>query len=249
MRLDAIAACVQAVETVAGEQISIHRIDLDLLAQRADCTAREERDAWRASRFRFERDRRRYLAARLALRHVLGAALGVDLAAVRLAEDGNGKPCLADDPDRCHFNLSHSGGLALIALSRAAPVGVDLELAGMMEADGDLVAACLCPAERCQWNAIGLAARRRAFLDLWTRKEAALKAVGLGLSVSPAELDVGFEAQPVDLRIGEQSVRVWPVETEGASASVALVQPDSDAAQAAPRRECSTGASPAKTIR
>ena len=249
MPLDAIAACVQAVETVAGEHVCIHRIDLDLLAQRADCTAREERDAWRASRFRFERDRRRYLASRLALRHLLAAALGADLAALRLAEDGNGKPCLVDEPDRCHFNLSHSGGLALIALSRAAPVGVDLELAGMMEADGDLVAACLCPAERCQWNAIGLAARRRAFLDLWTRKEAALKAVGLGLSVSPAELDVGFEAQPVDLRIGEQSVRVWPVETEGASASVALVQPDSDAAQAAPRRECSTGASPAKTIR
>ena len=166
MSLDAIAACVQAVETVAGEWVSIHRIDLDLLAQRADCTAREERDAWRASRFRFERDRRRYLASRLALRHLLAAALGADLAALRLAEDGNGKPCLVDEPDRCHFNLSHSGGLALIALSRAAPVGVDLELAGMMEADGDLVAACLCPAERCQWNAIGLAARRRAFLDL-----------------------------------------------------------------------------------
>lgn len=218
----AIAACVQAVDTRAGERVSVHRVDLDLLAQTADCAPREERDAWRASRFRFERDRRRYLAARLALRHLLAAALDADLDAVRLAEDANGKPCLAEVPERCHFNVSHSGGVALIATSRVVPVGIDLELTGAMDADEDLVASCLCAAERLDWDAIAPTDRRRAFLALWTRKEAALKAVGVGLSVPPAELNAGLGAAPVDLRIGGQSVTVWPVEVEGASAAVAI---------------------------
>ena len=98
MPLDAIAACVQAVETVAGEHVCIHRIDLDLLAQRADCTAREERDAWRASRFRFERDRRR-AASQLAAIGVEGEVLE-QIPHRKIVNEGNGDGSVSASPRR-----------------------------------------------------------------------------------------------------------------------------------------------------
>ncbi len=221
----ALDGCLRPVPTGIDEAIELYRVDLERLAQRADCSAREAADAQRAARFHFERDRRRYLAARYALRQVLASTLSLEPGAIRLAEDANGKPCLAGAAARaCHFNLSHSGGLALIALSRAAPVGVDLELVGGKEPDEGLLASCLSAAERTQWPAIAPAARPRAFLDLWTRKEAMLKAVGIGLRVEPCDVDAGFGLQGATLRVGADSVRVWTIDTGDAEVAAAVAR-------------------------
>ena len=146
----------------------------------------------RASRLRFERDRRRFVAARARLRQLLGARLGVAPQAVEIAYGGRGKPALARRfaGSGLRFNLSHSEGVALYAFSRAGEVGVDLEaLRALPEADR-IAARVFAPRERATYLALAPRHRPLAFLRLWTRKEAFVKAHGAGLSMPLDSLDV-----------------------------------------------------------
>nr|MCU0624624.1 hypothetical protein [Gemmatimonadaceae bacterium] len=80
----------------------------------------------RADRFRFARDRHRYLVAHDAMRRILGAALGVAPGALVFDHGPQGKPALAGSPG-VHFNLSHSEDLAVLAVTTRGPIGVDVE--------------------------------------------------------------------------------------------------------------------------
>lgn len=148
----------------------------------------------RANRFHFAADRRRFVAAHTGLRGLLAIATGGHPAGLRLRTGEFGKPSIDADPTVAapgkpmHFNLSHSGELAAVAVSTAGEVGVDVER--HREVD--------------QWEAIaerhftraeadgltkptGLAAsnaadRRQRFFNLWTGKEAVVKLLGAGLS-------------------------------------------------------------------
>jgi 4'-phosphopantetheinyl transferase len=81
----------------------------------------------RASRFIFERDRRRYVAARGQLRQLLGGYIGVAPEALSFAYGQYGKPRLADPSASVEFNLAHSAALAVVAVAHGAIVGVDVE--------------------------------------------------------------------------------------------------------------------------
>ena len=168
-------------------------------------------DVARAGRYRYPEDARRFAAARGWLRHVLGAELGIDAAGVELVE-GSGKPRLAGGAD-LRFNLSHAGELAVIATA-GSEVGIDVEhLAGARRALEAAPVACT-PAETEALAGLPGAARTEAFLRMWTAKEAYLKARGVGLSVSPARVEVGAaagrgEAAPVRLTGEEGPPRWW----------------------------------------
>ena len=123
--------------------------------------------------FRFEKDRRLCLGAGLLLAHALRQIGVSDLSLHRLP---NGKPILASCPD-IHFNLSHSGTLAVCAISDQ-PVGVDVE--ALQSADPDIAAMCFQSREREWMNRSNDPIR--AFTRLWTRKESYLKLLGTGLS-------------------------------------------------------------------
>lgn len=113
------------------------------------------------------------------LRATLAAYLGADPDDLRIERSATGKPYLADAA--LQFNLSHSGRALLIGLSRAQPLGVDiesgararpyLEIARRYFTAEEAAALAALPAERLQ----------RSFLDLWSAKEAVLKAIGRGL--------------------------------------------------------------------
>lgn len=127
-------------------------------------------------RFCFEKDRRLCLGAGLLLAYALRQAGASDLNLRRLS---NGKPMLANDPN-IHFNLSHSGTLAVCAVSNQ-PVGVDVETQQNM--DPGIAAMCFQPIEQ-EW--INQADDQcRAFTRLWTRKESYLKLLGTGLACPP----------------------------------------------------------------
>lgn len=148
----------------------------------------------RAARFAFERDRRRFVAARLALRRILGMALGRDPAALVIEAPPLHRPRLAGDSG-LDFNLSHSGRLALVAVGQAAPLGVDVEEWRSVPDAAALAARLFTPRE-----CAALAADpRAAFLTCWTRKEAVLKSTGLGLSVEPRTVEVGATPGPLEL--------------------------------------------------
>lgn len=137
----------------------------------------------RGVRYRRPEDRDRYLAAHGALRLILGEYVAGDPIGFPLSADERGKPFLGDRRTQfdLQFNLSHSGGLALIVVAAARQVGVDVEhIRPMPDLEG--VAARVCtPAERAELSALAGAQRESAFFAMWTRKEALAKASGEGI--------------------------------------------------------------------
>lgn len=116
----------------------------------------------------------------------MSAQLGIPPGAVQLERLPGGKPVVANAPD-LHVNLAHSDTLAVVAVSTLSPVGVDVErLRPVGEA---LIATACTPGESDRLRGRAPAEREREFLQLWTAKEAFLKACGRGLSVEPAMVD------------------------------------------------------------
>jgi len=162
----------------------------------ADRLPREERE--RAARLHRPATRRRWVAARWALRGVLGHYLDEDPAGIELRVGGNGKPALAGFPAPLHFNLSHSDELALVAIAREREVGVDVE---RIESRRDLLALAqraLGPAQAADVAATLPPDRSAAFHAAWTRREAIAKCLGTGLgaplpaaAVAVSALDAG----------------------------------------------------------
>jgi 4'-phosphopantetheinyl transferase len=144
----------------------------------------------RAERFAFAHLRHRHVKAHAALRRLLAQALGVAPAAVAWQVGAQGKPALAD-PRAPAFNLSHSGDVALVALSFEHEVGVDVEVLGPQRDVPGVSDLVFTPSERAWMRAGGTADLDRRFLQLWTRKEACIKAIGSGLSLPPGEFDAG----------------------------------------------------------
>lgn len=182
-----------------------------------------ERD--RAARFVFPRDRNRFLRAHHALKILLGAYLGVPPASVRVVREPHGKPVLA-----CRsfgFNVSHSDDYGLIAVSRVADIGVDLEMLRLPKDGRRLAAAVFSAPELESLAGISDEALHRAFFTCWTRKEAYLKALGVGLTLDPATVTVGIESGSLRIetpaRNAHQFVDVVSIADDGKCAAAMAV--------------------------
>jgi 4'-phosphopantetheinyl transferase len=126
---------------------------------------------------------------------VLGALIGVAPHEVRLKLERFGKPELARDyASQIRFNLSHSGDLALLAVSRGPELGVDLELEREDVDVLELGATVFSPAEIQVLEALTARERRAHFFRLWACKEAVIKAEGTGFSLSTRTFTVELPA-------------------------------------------------------
>jgi 4'-phosphopantetheinyl transferase len=146
----------------------------------------------RAARFHFEKDRTHYTRCRTVLRDVLAGYLAIPADEIRFEYAPSGKPHLASEqnPRALQFNVSHSGGMALIAVGSVHRIGVDIEKI-RAEADTTSLAERFFSSREC----VGLRAlpdhlRVLGFFACWTRKEAFLKATGDGLSFPLADFSV-----------------------------------------------------------
>ena len=148
----------------------------------------------RAARLRCPQTRSEFIQTRMALRRVLGHYLEVPPQAIAFSHGAQGKPRLAGEPHALHFNVSHSGQLALIALSPTA-VGVDLEWQPAQFDWRELLPLCCHPAERAGFQGLSEAVGRARLLRLWTAKEAYLKGRGLGLSLPLTAICLQARAQ------------------------------------------------------
>jgi 4'-phosphopantetheinyl transferase len=120
--------------------------------------------------------------------------------AIELVRGEHGKPRLAAEPERLAFNLSHSGGLTLVAVTRGREVGVDVE---REKPERDLVALAeraLTPEDAAAVRGAGEDERARVFYGHWTRHEARLKCLGIGLGRAPTwpSPPVAVESLPID---------------------------------------------------
>ena len=163
----------------------------------------DETERARAARFHFARDRRHYVAARGLLRERIGCALDVSPTSVQFSIGPRGKPSAAQTnrEDRSlRFNLSHSAGWAIFAVSWDHEVGIDLESRARLTANSDehlsgLAARVLSARELSLWRALpDAAARHSAFIRAWTRKEAYAKATGAGVFDGLREIEVILDA-------------------------------------------------------
>ncbi|MCH0542325.1 4'-phosphopantetheinyl transferase superfamily protein [Streptomyces sp. MUM 203J] len=156
-----------------------------------DLSPLDRNERHRAASFVRPADGLLYASAHLALRRLLGAYLGIAARDVTFVREpcpccgkSHGRPAVATPDPPLHFSLSHSSGLALVAVA-AVTVGADLEKLPRAET----VAICseaLHPGEREELARVPETERQELFSRLWTRKEAYLKGLGTGLSRSPS---------------------------------------------------------------
>lgn len=135
------------------------------------------------------------------MREVLARWTGTTPAALRFGTEGAGKPLLAPGP--C-FNLSHAAGIACLAVHPDRPLGVDIEAPRPVE-EG-VAARFFSAAERAELAALHPGLWLAGFLRCWTRKEAVVKALGLGLGAPLDAFDVtltpGMPAAVTRIAIG-----------------------------------------------
>ncbi|HEX2888670.1 4'-phosphopantetheinyl transferase family protein [Vineibacter terrae] len=144
----------------------------------------------RAASFRFDRDRRRYVARHGRLRELLGGRLGCAPQEVALQRDDFGKPFIASSALR--FNLSHAGGLALCVIAAGLEIGCDIEWRHPGLASPEVACQFFAPLEVEMLASVPAEAWAEAFFNCWTRKEAFVKGCGRGLSCGLADFDVSL---------------------------------------------------------
>ena len=150
----------------------------------------------RAERIRLQRARQDFIVTRALLRILIGRYLRENPHEIRFNYGTNGKPKLAEDNDQAlRFNLSHSQGLALYAVTLGRNVGIDVECVRSDDSiDAGMIAERFFSSQEiAALKSLPVAARLKAFFTCWTRKEAYLKARGDGLSMALDSFSVSLQ--------------------------------------------------------
>lgn len=166
-------------------EFNIRCFDLDALA--IDTGLLSGAESERVARKRTALLQQRQAASFQCVRVTLGDVLGVDPRTLRIAIGGSGKPYL--EGRALAFNMSHSGRVGLLAWG-PRELGVDVE-AMIARPTPALAATILTAIEFEAWHRLDEPSRQAWLTRAWTRKEAVLKAVGSGLRMAPAEVEVG----------------------------------------------------------
>jgi 4'-phosphopantetheinyl transferase len=212
----------------APGEVHVWHIGLDCAATsaaalRATLSLEEKQ---RAARFRSRELCERWTVARGALRCILATYARCEPSVLVFRAGPHGKPDLAWPVEDISFNLSHTGGLALVAITGSGRVGIDVEAVRSEIEIEDLSRRFFVPAEAAEILALSPDARLAAFFACWTRKEAFVKALGGGLSVPLDRFQVSVRRdQPARLlwADGEESDRWTLVDVSEPGVAAALV--------------------------
>lgn len=175
-------------------------------------------EAERAARFHFERDRQHFIAARGLLREILSRYLKLSPDSLRFKYTSYGKPYLTDECGGAwlRFNVSHSGGLALYAISRGRELGIDIEQIRTDIEHKQIASDFFSKQESVALHALPAHLQQEAFFLCWTRKEAYVKGIGEGLSLPLNSFDVsltpGAPASLLAVRGDAQEAARWTLQ-------------------------------------
>jgi 4'-phosphopantetheinyl transferase len=164
----------------------------------------------RGGRFRFERLQRHFVASRGFLRYVLARYLDVSAGKLRFSYNYYGKPSLAGE-ESLQFNMSHSHEVGLVAVTRDAAVGVDVEHIRADFASQEIATRFFSRLEVETFSSLPREEQVAAFFRCWARKEAYIKAIGKGLSQPLDGFDVTLApSEPaVLLRADKEDMLRW----------------------------------------
>ncbi|MEG4074515.1 4'-phosphopantetheinyl transferase superfamily protein [Microcoleus sp. Pol14C2] len=146
----------------------------------------------KANGFHFPKGRSQFIVSRGALRAILSGYLNINPHILRFDYNPYGKPSLiaAQGGNTLSFNLSHSGNMALIAITKNRDIGVDIESINPNFPGLEIAEKFFSPLENSVLRSLPEHFQPKAFFTCWTRKEAYIKAVGKGLSIPLNQFDV-----------------------------------------------------------
>lgn len=148
----------------------------------------------KAEGFHFPKGRSQFIVSRGALRAILSRYLNINSHILRFDYNSYGKPSLiaAQGGNTLRFNLSHSGGMALIAITKNREIGVDIEGINPNFPCLEIAESFFSSLEKSVLRSLPEHLQATAFFTCWTRKEAYIKAVGKGLSIPLNQFDVSL---------------------------------------------------------
>lgn len=188
-------------DALSSDEIHLHIADdpaitASALLARYDAMLNPE-EAGRRDRFHFERHRHQFLVARALVRSTLSLYRpDIQPAEWQFATNAYGRPRIVGaGAGTLDFNLSHTGGRIVLAVCRAQSPGVDIERLDRLETVSDIVARFFAETETRALLALPPLMQRRRFFDLWTLKEAYIKARGMGLSIPLQDFSIHLPAE------------------------------------------------------
>ena len=187
---------------LSDDEIHVWCVELDAageVAALAACLSAEESE--RASGLLTGTHQRRFVVARGMLRQLLGLYLDQDPGAVAFSRGAHGKPFL--QKGGLHFNVSHTHELALYAIAHTREVGIDVEWPRPQVAHEQIAARFFSLEEQEALAQVPTEQRRAAFYNIWTRKEAYVKARGDGIAAGLGTFAVSLGAEAALLRSAE----------------------------------------------
>jgi 4'-phosphopantetheinyl transferase len=198
LKIDWLGALCEEVPHRLGMGVAVWRVELPAHIVVPDRLVGVQERA-RATRLGDPFERLRHTASYAVLRSVLSALHGYRADRIEFVRDERGKPRLPGDGLR--FNLSRSGAALLIGVCESLEIGVDVEWVREVPDLEGLARNHFSAAEYEVWKRGGASAPNLSFLHGWTRKEACVKAAGMGLALPLAHVDVGCEASEIPREI------------------------------------------------
>jgi len=180
--------------TISKDHVHVWYVSLDQsesLLQRLAQTLSEEEHK-RAERFHFRKDRDHFIVARGVLRDILSHYLQREPEELFFYYNDYGKPALGKNFSGLNFNVSHSGNIALYAVTCGREVGIDVEQIRPDFAVEPIAKRFFSPAEVAVFSDLAAHEKKEAFFSCWTRKEAFIKATGKGVSFGLDNFEVSL---------------------------------------------------------
>ncbi len=161
-----------------------HNLDTTVTQQQENWRVLDDTEKTQALKFSNTLLQERYINAHGRLRQILAHYLNLNDAPANLVmqKTAHGKPYLPDYPDLA-FNLSHTDNVMVVAVAKNCQLGVDIEQCKPRSSMAALVAKCFSDQEAAYWRQLPETEQLQAFYQFWTRKEAFVKATGLGISL------------------------------------------------------------------
>ena len=196
---------------LAADEVHVWSLDLEDIAADDACLSPDERE--RAERIATQRHRQRFVTARSTMRRLLAQYLGCEPAWLVFTYGEHGKPALQESD--LSFNMSHSHEMVLYAVTRVRAVGIDVEWPRPKVAYEQIAERFFSLEEREALSAVATTEKKAAFYNIWTRKEAYIKARGDGITagLDTFGVSMGADAALMYSDEGQAELARWQMQT------------------------------------
>lgn len=157
-----------------------------------------EEEKKQESRFAFDHLRKRFAIRRAVLKEILRKY--ISYSPLLFSHTSYGKPFLVENSAQIEFNMSHSNEIAIYAITKNVPIGVDVEYLQKRNFDESLLDLVLSKKEKALFDQLDASSKILQFFTSWTRKEALVKAIGLGLNIPLPDIEIIEENASLQIR-------------------------------------------------